>query len=331
MERILDVQDLTIEVLNNGRYYKAVDYISLQINKGEMVGLVGESGCGKSLTALSIMGLLPETAKTTTGRILFHGKDILSFTEEAKNKMRGSDISIVFQEPMTALNPLVPVGKQISESFLSHHTENKAAARDAAIHMMQLVGLSRAQSLYWEYPHRLSGGMKQRIVIGMALINHPELLIADEPTTALDVTIQYQILELIKQLNSTLSTSVLFISHDLGLVREVCSRVIVMYAGSVVEEGSTKDVLNNPLHPYSRQLLASIPTPQKRGQELYSIPGTIAPLGKRRSNACPFCDRCAQAFSDCFISVPELKRLDGRKVRCLLTGGESVGSCTTTD
>ncbi len=324
MEKILDIQELTVEVKHNGSYYKALEQVSFQLGKGEMVGLVGESGCGKSLTSLSVMGLLPEAAKITSGQILFHDKDLLAMPEDEKCGIRGRDISIVFQEPMTALNPLIPVGKQIAEAFLTYHAVSKKAAKDAAIQMMQQVGLSRAQSLYSEYPHQLSGGMKQRIVIAMALINHPGLLIADEPTTALDVTIQFQILELIKRLNQTLTTTVLLISHDLGIVREVCSRIIVMYAGFIVEEGDTQEVLHRPLHPYTRQLLASIPTAQKRGSELYSIPGVVTPLHRRKASRCPFSDRCAATRENCFTSVPMLKEVNGRKVRCLLTGGEDV-------
>ncbi|SHH96906.1 peptide/nickel transport system ATP-binding protein [Sporobacter termitidis DSM 10068] len=326
MEQLLDIQGLSVEVLNGGRYYKAVEQVGFQIGKGETVGLVGESGCGKSLTALSIMGLLPETARAG-GRVLFRGRDLLSLTEEEKCVFRGRDISIVFQEPMTALNPLVPVGRQIAEAFLLHHTGSRAEAREAAIGMMRQVGLSRAPSLYWEYPHQLSGGMKQRVVICMALINRPALLIADEPTTALDVTIQFQILELIRQLNRTLSATVLFISHDLGVVKEVCSRLLVMYAGLIVEEGGTEDVLRHPMHPYTRQLLASIPTAQNRGRDLYSIPGAVAPLDKRKPDVCPFSDRCAQASAVCFSAAPALRGLNGRRVRCFLAGGEAIERC----
>lgn len=325
MELLLDVCGLSLEVLSRGGYCKAIENVSFQIGKGETVGLVGESGCGKSLTALSIMGLLPETAKTDAGRIDFRGRDLLALNEDEKCTVRGKDISIVFQEPMTALNPLVPVGKQIAETYMLHHPCSRAVARKEAISMMQQVGLSRASSLYWEYPHQLSGGMKQRIVICMALINRPALLIADEPTTALDVTIQFQILELIKKLNKTLSTAILFISHDLGVVREVCSRILVMYAGYIVEEGRTQDVLENPMHPYTKQLLDAIPTAQKRGRPLYSIPGIVAPLNKRKKHPCPFSDRCAIAIDSCFSAVPELKRYGERKVRCFLLGGVSFG------
>lgn len=324
MEHILDVQNLTVEFPGN-HACKALDAVSFQLNRGEIVGLVGESGCGKSLTSLSIIGLLPETARISAGSIHFRDLDLAMLSENEMCDIRGKDISIVFQEPMTALNPLMPVGEQIAEAFLQHRGGKKSDARTAALEMMRQVGLSRADSLFWEYPHQLSGGMKQRIVIAMALINRPELLIADEPTTALDVTIQYQILELIKQLNRSFSTTVLLVTHNLGVVREICSTVIVMYAGYIVEEGEVREVLSNPLHPYTRQLLASIPTPEKRGSPLYSIPGVVAGLDKRKAKACPFCDRCDKAEQKCREAVPELKNSDGsRKVRCFFAGGKAV-------
>ena len=324
MEELLQVDGLTVEISGNGRAFKALHQVGFTLGKGEIVGLVGESGCGKSMTALSIMGLLPEAARVSAGRIRYNGTDLLSLGEAEYCRIRGRDISIVFQEPMTALNPLMPVGAQIAEAFLVHRGGSRGEAKDRAVEMMRLVGLSRAESLYWEYPHQLSGGMKQRIVIAMALINRPGLLIADEPTTALDVTIQYQILDLMKRLNQSLSASVLLVSHDLGVVRELCDRIIVMYAGYVVEEGRTKDVLASPGHPYTRQLLASIPTAKKRGQPLYSIPGTVSPLHKRREGVCPFEDRCAQAFDACAEAVPAFTELDGGRVRCLLAGGGAL-------
>ncbi len=322
MEQLLDVNGLTVEILTRGKYYKALDQVSFQLRKGEIVGLVGESGCGKSMTALAVMGLLPEAARVSTGEIQYGGLPLLPLSEAEKCRVRGRDISMVFQEPATALNPLLPVGVQIAEALLTHKDIERNEAKQQAIEMMRQVGLSRAESLYWEYPHQLSGGMKQRIVIAMALMNHPGLLIADEPTTALDVTIQYQILALIAELNSSLSTTVLFVSHDFGVVHELCDRVIVMYAGYVVEEGVTADVLAHPGHPYTRQLLASIPTPEKRGLDLYSIPGIVAPLHKRQSGVCPFANRCAQATDACLTQVPPLRKYRGGKVRCLLAGEE---------
>lgn len=320
MEHLLDVEGLTVEIRIRGHAYRALDSVGFRLDRGEIVGLVGESGCGKSLTALSVIGLLPEAARVGAGEIRFRGADLVEWTEARMCGLRGKDISIVFQEPMTALNPLMPVGRQIAEAFLQHGG-SKSEARAAALRVMKQVGLSRPDSLYWEFPHQLSGGMKQRVVIAMALINRPALLIADEPTTALDVTIQYQILELIKQLNRSLSTAVLLISHDLGVVREVCSRVIVMYAGFIVEEGGVGEVLRRPLHPYTRQLLESIPTPQKRGRPLYTIPGVVAALDQRPAGVCPFCGRCARARPRCREAVPRLTEQNGRKVRCFFAGG----------
>lgn len=324
MEQILDIENLTVEFHNGGQTFKALEGVSFQLNRGEIAGLVGESGCGKSLTSLSAIGLLPDTAHIVTGHIRFHGLDLAALSENEWCGIRGRDISMVFQEPMTALNPLIPVGEQIAEAFTQHTGGKRSAAREAALDIMKQVGLSRADSLYWDYPHQLSGGMKQRIVIAMALINRPELLIADEPTTALDVTIQYQILQLIKQLNQSLSTTVLLVSHDLGVVREICSRIIVMYAGFIVEEGEVDKVLSRPIHPYTRQLLASIPTAEKRGQPLYTIPGVVAPLDKRETGDCPFCNRCADVRPACRETVPQLKNLRGsHKVRCLFAEGEA--------
>lgn len=324
MEQILDIQDLTVEVSVGGRYYKALDAVSLSLGKGEMVGLVGESGCGKSMTALAVMGLLPEAARVTHGRIACRGGDLLLLSEPEKCGMRGQEISMIFQEPSTALNPLIPVGVQIAEAILTHQRVSRADAVAMAIEGMRSVGLSRPDALYWEYPHQLSGGMKQRIVIAMALVNKPSVLLADEPTTALDVTIQYQILQLIADLNRTLGTAVLLVSHDLGIVHELCSRVVVMYAGYVVEEGPTEAVLRHPLHPYTQKLLEAIPSAEKRGRALYSIPGVVMPLEKRQHGACPMAQRCAQASPTCLAGVPALKSLQARKVRCVLAGGEAV-------
>lgn len=324
MEQILGIENLTVEFHSGSQAFQALDGVSFQLNRGEIAGLVGESGCGKSLTSLSAIGLLPDTAHIVAGHIRFHGLDLTALSESEWCDIRGRDISMVFQEPMTALNPLIPVGKQVAEAFSQHGGGKGNAAREAALNMMRQVGLSRADSLYWDYPHQLSGGMKQRIVIAMALINHPALLIADEPTTALDVTIQYQILRLIQQMNQSLSTTVLLVSHDLGVVREICSRIIVMYAGFIVEEGGVDEVLSRPMHPYTRQLLASIPTAEKRGRPLYTIPGVVAPLDKRKTGDCPFCNRCASARPACRGTVPQLKNLEGgRKVRCLFSEGET--------
>ncbi len=324
MKNMLEVRDLYVYFQNNVHLNKALEQVSFTAEKGEIIGLVGESGCGKSLTSLSIMGLLPENA-VCSGQIEIGGKEFLSLPEEEKCAIRGKEISMIFQEPMTALNPLVPVGRQIAETYAVHHSCTRAKANGEALLIMKKVGLSRAGSLFHEYPHQLSGGMKQRIIIAMALINSPGLLIADEPTTALDVTIQLQILELIKGLNKEFSSTVLLISHDLGVVKEICTRVLVMYGGFIVEEGGTAEILGGPLHPYTQKLLFSIPSASRKGQPLHSIPGIVAPLSKRREGCCPFCDRCSEAKEICFQAVPEIQTIGTRRVRCHLAGGEMIG------
>ncbi len=320
---LLEVRDLSVEITTLAGRFKALADVDMRLPKGEMVGLVGESGCGKSLTSLAIVGLLPAAGRVSAGHILFEGRELTTLTEEQLCQVRGRDISMVFQEPMTALNPLLPVGQQIAEAYWQHGGagKGKQQAEAAALSMMEQVGLSRVQSLYWEYPHQLSGGMKQRIVIAMALVNRPILLIADEPTTALDVTIQHQILELMGNLSRSLSTTVLLISHDLGVVREVCRRVIVMYAGYVVEQGEVDAVLARPLHPYTQKLLDSIPTPDKKGRPLYTIPGVVAPLAKRKTGCCSFSDRCHKADEKCRTQLPPLEEKGARQVRCFYPEG----------
>lgn len=317
MDNMLRIENLTVEIKNQNQYFKALDDVSFSAEEGEIVGLVGESGCGKSLSSLAIMGLLPQAARVSAGSIYMGETELLGLSEKKLCKIRGAGISMIFQEPMTALNPLVTVGKQIEEAYLLHHPGEKKTASEKAVEMMKKVGLSRIDKLYREYPHQLSGGMKQRIVIAMALINHPKLIIADEPTTALDVTIQYQILELLRELNKEFRSTILFISHDLGVVKELCSRIMVMYAGNIVEEGSTEEILKNPLHPYTQGLLESIPTPQKKGQVLYNIPGMVEPLAKRSQMGCTFAKRCPNARAQCQMGKPKISETQGRMVRCL--------------
>ena len=328
MENILDVKGLDVNVRAGRAELPVLCGVDLTMGRGEIVGLVGESGCGKSMTALSVMGLLPDAARIAGGEIRYRDTELTSLPEKQRCALRGGEIAMIFQEPGRALNPLIPVGKQIAEAYLLHNPgAGKVKARAAAFEMMRGVGLSRVQSLYREYPHRLSGGMKQRIVIAMALINSPGLLIADEPTTALDVTIQYQILELIGQMNQKMSTSVLLVSHDFGVVRHLCARIMVMYAGYVVEEGPTRYVLREPAHPYTRGLLNSIPTSRKRGAALYSIPGTVPSLAGRSGSACPFYGRCPDGFARCAAELPALAaEPDGRKVRCHLRGEKRIAT-----
>ena len=246
---VLSIESLTVD-FDLGKTCHAVRDTSVCIEPGEMVALVGESGCGKTMTALSAIGLQPRNAKIPQGKILFDGSDLRGLNEEQWNQYRGRNIAMIFQEPMTALNPLMKVGRQIAENARIHG-DSKEVAKKKALEVMRQVGLPDVERLYNEYPHRLSGGMRQRVMIAMALVNQPELLIADEPTTALDVTIQAQIMELIRDMNRKMGTAVLLISHDLGVIRQMCSRVYIMYAGRVVESGETQEVLAHPLHPYT--------------------------------------------------------------------------------
>lgn len=318
----LEVRDLCVEIRTDRGACPALEHVSFEARAGEITGLVGESGCGKSLTSLALMGLLPAAARIAGGSARLDGRELLSLSEREKCAVRGAQISMIFQEPMSALNPLIPVGKQIEESYRVHHPRASAKfARTAALEIMKKSGLSRAKELYGQYPHQLSGGMKQRVVIAMALVNRPRLVIADEPTTALDVTIQAQILELLQELNRELHTTILLISHDLGVIRSVCSRMLVMYAGQIVEQGNTEELLNNPGHPYTRGLLASAAGPGKKGAPLYSIPGYVAPLEKRAHTGCPFALRCEQAGERCRQERPPLHTCGSRSLRCFLEGG----------
>ncbi|MNW25973.1 Oligopeptide transport ATP-binding protein OppD [compost metagenome] len=317
---LLTMQDMEVTFTVGRTRYPALNNVSLQIRRGEVLGIVGESGCGKSLTSLSIMGLLPDTAQMTHGQLHLGDRNLGGLTEEAWQMIRGKQISMIFQDPMTALNPLMQVGKQIAETLRTHTRVPTAEARQAALDIMRLVGLSRVEQLYDEYPHRLSGGMRQRIIIAMALICKPQLLIADEPTTALDVTIQAQILDLLRELNRETGTAILLISHDLGVIREICQRVIVMYAGYVVEDAPTEVIIRSPKHPYTQGLLQSLPDVAKRNQALYTIPGRVPPLDGR-GPGCPFAGRCQHATPMCKTTVPPLEEAaDGHQVRCHLYG-----------
>jgi len=313
------VEGLTVDFKIGSRFCHAVRDVSLQVAPGEMVALVGESGCGKTVTALTAAGLQPEAARISHGKVLFRDTELLGLAEEQWDSRRGQDISMIFQEPMTALNPLMQVGKQIAETARIHGA-SKQEAKEKALSMMEQVGLPDVGRLYREYPHRLSGGMRQRVMIAMALINRPALLIADEPTTALDVTIQAQIMELIRRMNREMGTAVLLISHDLGVIRHMCSRVYIMYAGQVVESGPVDRVLSHPAPPYTRGLIASIPSLAKRGGRLRPIPGTVPALEDRREEGCPFYNRCEKRHSGCKTGAPPRIERDGRTVLCVEAG-----------
>lgn len=320
---ICSLENFSLSFQKNKKWYPAVSGVNLEIRSGEMVALIGESGCGKSITALSLMGLQPEHAKVT-GKLQFQGESLLDLDEKRWTDYRGNKISMIFQEPMTALNPLIKVGKQIQENLLEHRRMDKRKAKEAVLSMMRQVGLPDVEAMYDTYPHQLSGGQRQRIMIAMAFINNPALLIADEPTTALDVTIQAQIMELMKKMNRELGSAVLLISHDLGVVKSLCSRVYIMYAGRVVETGDVKTILQNPMHPYTKGLVAAIPSVRRKNQELASIPGTVPAVYARPEKGCAFCNRCAWKKEICQSENPPLTDYGHRKILCHLTEEEMM-------
>ncbi|WP_191559607.1 ABC transporter ATP-binding protein [Metabacillus idriensis] len=310
--------------MQNKEETRVVDSIRFDVHKGEVLGIVGESGCGKSVTSLSIMGLLPKKSSKLTGEVLFQGKDLLQLSEKSLRKMRGNDIAMVFQEPMTSLNPLFKIGNQLEESLRVHQDLTKKQAKERVIQILRLVGLPRPEELFDEYPHQLSGGMRQRVMIAMAMICDPKVLIADEPTTALDVTIQAQILKLMKDLNQKLETSIVFITHDLGVVAEMCDRVMVMYAGQVVEEGSVLAIFKNPKHPYTKGLMKSVPDIRNKNERLYSISGQVPRPGTVQKG-CLFAGRCEYAMAECLEESPPLYKLqNSHQSRCFLAREEAV-------
>ena len=314
---MLEVNDLEVCFRKHGADYPAVTSLSYRVGEGEILGIVGESGCGKSISSLALMGLLPKHCRVTKGSMTLDGERFDDLSPEKLEDLRGDRISMIFQEPMTALNPLLTVGRQISEAYEIHHRKaDKAECLEKTLEIMREVGLPRVEDLYRDYPHQLSGGMRQRVVIALALINRPSVVIADEPTTALDVTIQAQILRLLKDLNREFDTSVILISHDLGIIRGICKNVIVMYAGHVVETGPVDEIFREPMHPYTRGLIASIPTASKKGERLHTIEGTVPDLYVRDNSCCCFADRCEYAEAACRNGIPEMKTLGARSIRC---------------
>ncbi len=299
---ILQVEDLSVGFFSDQGLLRAVDRVSFTVPRGKTIGLVGESGCGKSVTALSLMRLLPQpSGRILGGRALFDGVDLFSLPDRDMRQWRGSRLSMIFQEPMTALNPVHRIGRQISEVFLLHQPLGRAEAWEKSVDMLRKVGIPSPEIRAGEYPHQLSGGMRQRVVIAMALACRPQLVIADEPTTALDVTIQAQILDLIRSLQAEMGMSVLLITHDLGVIAEMCEEVIVMYAGRIVEHGPVRDIFSHPAHPYTRGLLGSIPRlDNQRKTRLPAIEGQVPglsemPSGCRFRNRCPHqVERCAE-------------------------------------
>lgn len=314
---ILQVNGLKTYFFDRKGKVPAVDGVDFMIRKGETLGIVGESGCGKSVTSMSILKLLPPEGKVIEGEILFKGRDLTKCTAREMEKVRGKEISMIFQEPMTSLNPVYTVGAQIEEMLRNHEKLTKKEAREKAIHMLKLVGIPSPEKRVDEYPHELSGGMRQRVMIAMALSCNPELLIADEPTTALDVTIQAQILELMRDLKKQLNTSIMMITHDLGVIAEMADYVLVMYAGMVMEYCDVKQLFKNPLHPYSQGLLNALPRFDDVKDKLYVIDGMVPSLYDM-PDGCRFWPRCPYATERCKKEVPELYCCEDRKVRCFL-------------
>lgn len=321
-DSILEVSNLRTSFFTDDGEVPAVDGISFSIKEGEILGVVGESGCGKSVTSLSIMGLLPHPqGKIVGGQIMYEGKDISHLKEAEMRKLRGNDLAMIFQEPMTSLNPVFTIGEQLTEAIRLHNHMSKQEQNDRAVELLKLVGLPRATELLKEYPHELSGGMRQRVMIAIAMSCNPKVLIADEPTTALDVTIQAQILDLMLKLNQETHTAIMLITHDLGVVAQVCKRVVVMYGGKIVEEGDVKDIFNHPKHPYTEGLIKSIPDLYSKKDKLYSIKGSVPKPGSIKKG-CLFAPRCDYVMDKCKEQVPELLG-SGHKSRCFLHQDEA--------
>ena len=309
-ETLLEVKNLKTKFTTDDGVLYAVDGVNFSVKRGQTLGIVGESGCGKSQTALSLMRLILKPGQIESGEVIFKGQNLLQLSEEKMRKVRGNELAMIFQEPMTSLNPVFTCGEQIEEALRLHKPElNKAQVKERAIAMLKLVGIPSPESRYNEFPHQLSGGMRQRVMIAMAMSCDPSLLIADEPTTALDVTIQAQILDLMRKLQKDFQASMILITHDLGVVAEMCQEVIVMYAGKVVEHGTVEDIFYRPKHPYTRGLLDSIPhfeTGQKLTQ-LKTIPGLVPNLYKLPVG-CRFQERCAYATDVCRQNQPPLEK-----------------------
>lgn len=325
--KVLEVKHVKTRIKMESKEYAIIEEIDFHVDSKETVGIVGESGCGKSMTALSIMGLLPENARVSEGEIRLQGTNLLTISKDAYRKKRGKEMSMIFQEPMSSLNPVYTIGFQLIELLREHTTMSKAKAKKKAIEMLQTVGIPRPHEVIDEYPHQLSGGMRQRVMIAMGLACNPDILIADEPTTALDVTIQAQILELMKRLQEQFDMAILLITHDLGVVAEVCDRVIVMYAGQIVEEAPVLTLFESPNHPYTKGLIASTPKIGEGKERLHTIEGTVPQLSEM-PKGCRFATRCSEVTERCIRESPPLVELSEQvRCRCWLypkTSGVSV-------
>ena len=323
-EKVLEVKNLKTYFYTDEGEIPAVDGMDFSLERGETLAIVGESGCGKSVTSLSILRLIATPpGKIVDGEILYNGRDLLKLSEKEMRSVRGNDISMIFQEPMTSLNPVFTVGKQIMESLIYHQNMTKEQARERAIEMLRLVDIPNPEKCINNYPHNLSGGMRQRVMIAMALACNPKVLIADEPTTALDVTIQAQILKLMAELQKKTETGIILITHDLGIVAQIARNVMVMYAGEAVEYADVRSIFKDPRHPYTIGLLKSIPSIHETQDELYTIKGMV-PSPKNLPKGCLFAPRCEYATERCLQERPPLVDIgEGRKLRCWnCTGGE---------
>jgi peptide/nickel transport system ATP-binding protein/oligopeptide transport system ATP-binding protein len=324
---LLSVQDLKVYFRSEDEVARAVDGVSFDVRREETVCLVGESGCGKTVTALSIMSLVPiPPGEIADGRVLFRDQNLLDFNDTEMQQIRGNQIAMVFQEPLTALNPVFTIGDQIGEAISTHEDIPESEITRRSEQLLKDVGIASAAERLSDYPHQLSGGQRQRAMIAMALACSPDLIIADEPTTALDVTVQAQILRLLDSIQKLRSMSVLYITHDLGVVSKIADRVCVMYAGIIAEQGNRQEIFKNPKHPYTQALLASLPNREKRGQRLYSIPGTV-PNPAYKPSGCPFHPRCQHAIQTCAEQYPGMCDYgDGHHARCpvLFDGGKDT-------
>lgn len=325
-EILLDIVDLNVQYSSNRKAVHAVNGISVNLKKGETLGLLGETGAGKTTIAKTILRILPErSSKINSGKILLEGKDILTMSENEVREIRGNKIAMIFQDPMTALNPIMTIGSQISEVILTHNKISSQEAQEKAMDMLELVGIPRVR--YNEFPNQFSGGMKQRVVIAMALACQPELLLADEPTTALDVTIQAQVLDLMKGLKDRLGTSIILITHDLGVIAETCDKVSVIYAGMNMESGTVEQVFHRPGHPYTKGLFGAIPTLDDTDDKyLHPIEG-LPPDPTNLPSGCPFSPRCPKATDECRKGMIAMREQEpGHMVRCIYAGGETNGA-----
>jgi oligopeptide/dipeptide ABC transporter ATP-binding protein len=319
---VLRVEGLKTHFKTQDGSVKAVDGIDFHVNQSRTLGIVGESGCGKSVTSLSIMRLLPRNGRQVAGRILLEGRDLLKLPDDEMREIRGNDISMIFQEPMTSLNPVFTCGEQVAEAIRQHMDMNDREAKVRTIELFKLVGIPAAERRVNDYPHELSGGMRQRVMIAMALSCEPKLLIADEPTTALDVTIQAQILELLRSIQEQKQMAIMLITHDLGVIAEMAQDVVVMYAGKIVERGTVEQIFEKPLHPYTQGLLASIPGSGTKGKRLNVIKGTV-PHPFNLPPGCLFAPRCPHAFDKCPTAFPALmEQGEGHEAACFLYGDQ---------